>query len=435
MSLFQNIRLGLVHVGVAITFVPITGVLNRVMIHEMEMLASLVAGMMILPYLFSPLQLYIGQYSDRHPIFGYRRTPYILLGVLLCLGGAQLTPYAALALNENFWSGFFFSILAFGCWGIGYNLSAVSYLSLASDMSGPKERSRVISVMWFMMIAGIVINATSIGRALDPYSTEKLLTMFKYDGLASAILVTLGLTKLESRLSKTSMHSDDRASHGAVFTAIAGNPRARIFFIYLIILLASILGQDVLLEPYAAHAFGMTVKQTTQLTAIWGTSTMVALLLHGFILNRWLSTKQGATAGSVVAAIGLALIGASGLLGIKPVFIPGIVLLGLGTGMATSTNLALMLGMTAPEQTGLFIGAWGVADALSRVVGNFLGGFGRDVIAHLSESTLVGYVSVFFVEAALLLVSIAILRHINAETLNEERRSVTDVIAIAGDAS
>jgi BCD family chlorophyll transporter-like MFS transporter len=61
MSLFQNFRLGLVHLSITLTFVPVTGVLNRVMIHEFEILASVVALLMVLPYLFSPLQVFIGR--------------------------------------------------------------------------------------------------------------------------------------------------------------------------------------------------------------------------------------------------------------------------------------------------------------------------------------------------------------------------------------
>jgi BCD family chlorophyll transporter-like MFS transporter len=93
MSIFKNIRLGLLHVAVAITFVLINGILNRVMIHDMQILASVVAVLVVLPYLLSPFQVWIGQYSDTHPIVGYRRTPYIALGLLLCVGGAVVTPH------------------------------------------------------------------------------------------------------------------------------------------------------------------------------------------------------------------------------------------------------------------------------------------------------------------------------------------------------
>jgi len=112
MSIFKNIRLGLLHVAVAITFVLINGILNRVMIHDMQILASVVAVLVVLPYLLSPLQVWIGQYSDTHPIMGYRRTPYIALGLLLCIGGAMGTPYVALLMADNFVLGLLLGVLA-----------------------------------------------------------------------------------------------------------------------------------------------------------------------------------------------------------------------------------------------------------------------------------------------------------------------------------
>ena len=144
MSIFKNIRLGLLHVSVAITFVLINGVLNRVMIHDLNILASLVAVLVVLPYFLSPLQVWVGQHSDTHPIAGYRRTPYILLGLLLCIGGTMLTPRAAMLMPGNLPLGLLLGALAFGAWGVGYNLAVVSYLSLASDLSEEHQRSRTI---------------------------------------------------------------------------------------------------------------------------------------------------------------------------------------------------------------------------------------------------------------------------------------------------
>src|SRR5215207_7389085 len=95
MAFSKIFRLGLIHVAVAITLVPINSTLNRVMISELGLAATLVAVLVSLPYLFSPIQIWIGGYSDRHPLLGYRRTPYILLGLLLCAGGAALAPTAA----------------------------------------------------------------------------------------------------------------------------------------------------------------------------------------------------------------------------------------------------------------------------------------------------------------------------------------------------
>ena len=97
----KRVQLGLIHVAVAMTLVPINSTLNRVMIKELGISATLVALFISLPYLLSPTQVAIGSYADRHPWWGRRRTPYIVLGLLLCVVGALLSPYAAFTLVDN----------------------------------------------------------------------------------------------------------------------------------------------------------------------------------------------------------------------------------------------------------------------------------------------------------------------------------------------
>jgi BCD family chlorophyll transporter-like MFS transporter len=433
MTLFKNIRLGLLHVAIAMTFVLINSVLNRIMIHDLGILASVVAVLVVLPYVLSPAQVWIGQYSDTHPIFGYRRTPYIALGTLLAISGAALAPHAALALAREPLIGVPLAILLFGMWGFGYNLAVVAYLSLASDMSTEQQRSRTVAIMWFMMITSVIVTAIVVGRALEPYSEERLFTVFLETGGVALALALVGLIGLEPRRTTMTVRQS-RAGQMAAIRAIISNPQARIFFVYLIMLLAAILGQDVLLEPFGAQAFGMNVKETTQLTAMWGGATLTALLLYGAVLSRWISKKRGAMIGGSIAATGFLLIALSGMLAIEAMFIPGILLLGFGTGIATTTNLALMLDMTTAEQVGLFIGAWGVADAIARGVGTLLGGVMRDVIAHMSGSAVSGYVSVFLIEAMLLGISLVLLQRIDVTAFRSRQPSLTELVAITGDA-
>ena len=443
MSIIKNIRLGLLHVAVAITFVLINGVLNRVMINDMGILATVVAALVILPYLFSPLQVWIGQYSDTHPLWGYRRTPYIALGLLVCVAGALLTPYAALLMRPEAGGalrlpGLLLGLLAFGAWGVGYNLAVVAYLSLASDMSTEQQRSRTIAIMWFMMIVSIIITAIVVSRALEPYSDAQLVRVFWRGGAAALGIAALGLVALEPRLKRSNVKPSNvpqsRESQRAAIGAVLGNPQARRFFVYLVLLLAAILGQDILLEPFGAQAFGMSVRETTQLTSIWGGTTLVALLLYGLALNRWLSKKTGAAVGGAIAAAGLLLIGASGMFSMQALFVPGIAALGFGTGIATSTNLALMLDMTTPEQVGLFIGAWGVADALSRGAGMLMGGVVRDIVTSASGSASAGYVTVFLLEALMLGVALLLLRRLDVAAFRSRQPTLSELVAIAGDA-
>jgi BCD family chlorophyll transporter-like MFS transporter len=225
-----------------------------------------------------------------------------------------------------------------------------------------------------------------------------------------------------------------RLSQRAAIRAVIGNPQARRFFVYLILLLAAILGQDILLEPYGAQAFGMTVRQTTQLTATWGGTTLIALLLWGLLLSRWLSKKIGALIGGLIATAGLLLIAASGLIGLQALFVPGVAALGFGTGIATSTNLALMLDMTTPEQVGLFIGAWGLADALARGAGMLLGGVVRDLVSGATGDPTSGYITVFLIEAIMLAGSLLLLRALDVSAFRARQPSLTELVALAGDA-
>jgi hypothetical protein len=59
----KRFQLGLIHLAVAMTLVPINSTLNRVMIKELGIAATVVAILASLPYLFSPLQVAIGSYS------------------------------------------------------------------------------------------------------------------------------------------------------------------------------------------------------------------------------------------------------------------------------------------------------------------------------------------------------------------------------------
>ena len=130
--LLKRIKLGLVHVAVAMTLVPINSTLNRVMIKELAISATLVAILASLPYLFSPIQVAIGSYSDRHPFFGLRRTPYILVGLVLCVLGVVVSPWVAFLISENFGLGVLAGIVAFGAWGMGVMVPNASQTRKAS---------------------------------------------------------------------------------------------------------------------------------------------------------------------------------------------------------------------------------------------------------------------------------------------------------------
>jgi BCD family chlorophyll transporter-like MFS transporter len=413
----KRIQLGLIHVAVAITLVPINSTLNRIMINELAISALLVATLASLPYLFSPIQVAIGSFSDRHPIFGWKRTPYIAVGLLLCVAGVIASPYIAFLIAEQPLFGILVGALAFGAWGMGYNLATVSYFSLATEISGQEGRSRTIAVMFFMMIVGIILTSVILGQLLETYTEQSLRFSFFVVGMAAVLLGILGMVNLEQRHEAGQSSEEENYTWGQMVSAITGNRQATRFFFYLILLLTAILGQDILLEPYGAKAFGLSVQATTRITSIWGSFFLLSLSL-GAALEKQVPKLIQAKIGAWSGIIAFALIVFSSLLGSQTVFYLGVVLLGLATGLATVSNLSLMLDMTSVGNVGLFIGAWGMASAVARLAGNMISG----AVNYLSSNSVAGYGVVFSLEILLLLISLSILRQVDVNLFQNNAR-------------
>jgi len=421
----KRIQISFIHVAVAMTLVPINSTLNRVMIKELALSATLVAILAVLPYLFAPIQVAIGSYSDRHPILGYRRSPYILLGLLLNVAGLAIAPFVVFVMPENFWLGLLLSMLVFGAWGMGYNFAAVSYLSLASEISGEKGRSKTIAIMFFLMIIGIILTSTGLSRLLETYSPEILQRSFLIVAAIALVLGLIGLIKLEPRQTQPSIavHKEDRTPWTQIIHEVIDSSQARRFFLYLTVLLAAILGQDILLEPFGAEAFNLPVNVTTRITAIWGTAFLVSLIIASF-MDRWMTRKRVAQISAYIALTGFLLIALSGFITNLSVFYMGVVVLGFGTGSSTTSNLSLMLDMTT-EKVGLFMGAWGVSNALSRLIGTLISGFVRDISSQILHNPVYGYIVVFVIEAGFLAFSLYLLKNISVNRFKDQVQNIS----------
>jgi BCD family chlorophyll transporter-like MFS transporter len=290
--------------------------------------------------------------------------------------------------------------------------------------------------MWFMMIVSIIFTAVALSQMVDPYTPAALLRAFWTVGLAALAIGLLGLFRLEPRFSASSAPANENYSWRVLVRFILDNRQALTFFVYLVILLAALLGQDILLEPFGGEAFGLTVQQTTRITSIWGGTFLVALLVAGALESR-ISKRTVAQVGGWGALAGFALIASSGVLLDTGVFYGGIMLLGIGSGLSTVSNLSLMMDMTTADKVGLFIGAWGMANAISRMLGSLLGGMLRDLVARLTQSPVTAYVVVFAILAGLMLASLLMLRRIDVRAFRAGAvadPSILERAAIASDA-
>jgi BCD family chlorophyll transporter-like MFS transporter len=421
------LQLALIHVGVSITVVPVTSTLNRVMIADMGLSATLVALLVALPYLLSPLQVAVGNHADTHTLWGRRRSPWIVIGGLMASFGSYFTAHAAYGLNDDAPLSLLAAVGAFVVWGVGVNIASVSYLSLVTDLTVGQEgwRSRAISVMWTAMILSTIVISIMISTILSPYADlltpageAALYNAFGAVWMIASAAILFGAGGLEGPTDPASVMQNAADNPVAAYRLIMINPTARRFFLYLLLILVSIHAQDVLLEPYGAEALGMTASQTSRLTAIWGVGVFISLTA-GVPIMRRLGKKRSANLGAFFTAIAFACIIGSGLAGNVNAFVVSILGLGLGGGLMTVSNLSFMLDMTVPQAAGLYLGAWGVANFAGQALGSIASGALRDIMLGLTGNALAGYVTVFSLEIAGLMLAMWLFRTISVAEFRE----------------
>jgi BCD family chlorophyll transporter-like MFS transporter len=414
-------QLTLVHVGVSITVVPVQSTLNRIMIADLGFSALLVGFFVSLPYLLSPLQVFMGAWSDRYPLWGRHRSPWILLGGLMAAFGSYATAHAAYLLADNFALGLLACLAAFATWGMGVNIASVSYLSLVTELSpeGSGWRSRAVSSMWTVMILSTIATSIGLSIALRDYSPEALFTAFGVVWLVSIFFVLIGNTALEPPTPDGATVRSDARNPVTAVRALTANPSAQRFFVYLLLVLISIHAQDVLLEPYGAEVLGMAVSQTSRLTSYWGVGVLITLLA-GLPLIKRIGKKPTANIGALGAAIGFAMIILSGALGDVKLLYTSVLVLGLGGGLMTIANLSFMFDMTVPAAAGLYIGAWGVANFAGQALGGIVSGALRDLSFWLTGNDFVGYALVFSLEILGLLLAVWLFREISVSRFRRD---------------
>ena len=163
LPLSRLLRLSLFQVSVGMALVLLVGTLNRVMIVELNVPASLVALMVALPVLYAPFRALVGFRSDSHrSALGWRRVPYIWMGTMLQFGGLAVMPFALLVLsgggNAAAWPreiGWLGAAIAFLLVGAGMHTVQTAGLALATDQAPAEDRPKVVGLMYVMLLVGL----------------------------------------------------------------------------------------------------------------------------------------------------------------------------------------------------------------------------------------------------------------------------------------
>ncbi len=438
--LSRLLRLSLFQVSVGMAMVLIVGTLNRVMIVELGVAASVVAVMISLPVLYAPFRTLVGFRSDTHrSALGWKRVPFIWMGTMLQFGGLAIMPFALLVLSGGgnaaawpSWIGPLCAGLAFLLVGAGLHTVQTAGLALATDLVPEASQPAVVGLMYVMLLLGTVVSAVIFGLLLVDFSPGRLVQVIQGAAVTTIVLNIVALWKQETRRPPRNngvASTPARPSFREAWQRFIAGDQAIRRLVAIVLGTMAFTMQDVLLEPYGGQVLGMTVAQTTLLTATLAGGGLAGFAFASRTLGRGADPFRMAVAAALVGMPAFGIVIIAGSLQSLPVFVTGVFLLGFGSGVFGHGTLTASMRLAPRDQIGLALGAWGAAQATAAGVGVALGGIIRDLVAAFAARdafgpTLMGpatgYTAVYCIEIALLAAAVVVM-----VPLVGEKRSVS----------
>ena len=453
LSIAGTVRLGLFQACLGFLAVIFAGLLNRVMVSELAFPGLLVGGALAFEQFVAPSRVLFGQISDRYAWAGRHRTPYILLGTTCFCGLAvlvvpvifhlarafQLQDSQAIALGAALLCGLF------ACYGLAVSLASTPYLALVIDRTCEPDRSRAVGIIWCMLTVGIVAGAVAISLSLrgldgvkDPAVLEAALGPFMLRSaavvFALTLLATWGMEPATPHAARSrSAERDDAITLKRAWQLITSSRQVAIFFLFLILFTLALFLQDPVLESYGAEVFAMPIAATAGLNALWGSGTLLGLLLAGWWIVPRLGPLATARLGCKLIAASMVLLLLAGLTAQVAALKAVMLVFGLASGIGTNSTLCLMLDLTLPEAAGTFVGVWGLAQAFSRALGKLLGGGLLDLGRAISPefSRFLPFALVLSIEAIVAVAALWVLGRLNLRQFRADTsRSLGQVLSL-----
>ncbi|MFM2313542.1 MAG: hypothetical protein RLZZ04_2818 [Cyanobacteriota bacterium] len=455
-------RLGLFNLGLGLMAVLTLAVLNRVMISELGIPATITGGILATSLFVSPARVWFGQLSDRKPLLGKHRTNYVLLGtsifglaVFLAMQvvwklGAAVEVNGAWQWNSQTigWSALLGLIMAI--YGFGVSCSSTPFTALLVDITEEARRSKLIAIVWSMLMVGIVIGgvtgsivfkkieAVGISAGNIPLATLKspinsVFSFVPFLVLALALIATWGIEQRYSNFNRGQVNSggsdrNDNITLKRSLQVLTTSRQTGIFFTFLSLLTIGLFMQEAVLEPYGGEVFGLSIGETTQLNAFWGMGILLGYSITGFLIVPTLGKKLTTKIGCILVAGCFGLIILAGFTQQPKMLQLAIVLFGITAGIATVGGISLMLDLTAAKTAGTFIGAWGLAQAMSRGLATLIGGIVLDIGKGIFNEPLISYGLVFTMQALVMILAIMILERVDVEEFKDNTRKALSTV-------
>ncbi len=430
---FNLVRLSLFQIAFGIIYAILTDTLNRVMTIELGIAAFIVGGLIGIRELmaFLGVKIWAGNLSDKTHFFGYRRTPFVLGGLLISAVSFSLIAPIAFKMQENFWISLIELIVIFTVFGIGYHTSLTTYYALISDYAGEKNLSKVAAVSWCLMVLTGIFTAVTMSNYLKEFSNEKLATAMTSASIIACGIGFLMVIGLERRYETANGKKEEALTFLQSLKLINTSPITKAFAFYIFISIFAAFGHELIMEPFGADVLGLSVADTTKFRQYLGSSQLLFMLLTGFFINR-VGIKNAVIIGNAIATIGFLVLIGAGISQSVPMLYSGLVTIGIGLGCCTIGNIVFMISMHA-GRTGLYIGLWGTAQSIAMFSGDIGMGALRDAMLQIAPP-MVAYGILFTIVIIAFTISTMMVPRFSIEKFEEESRlSLEKMLALAGD--
>lgn len=415
------VRLGLVQAAIGAIVVMTTSTLNRIMVVELALPASLPGLLVAIHYFVQVIRPRMGFESD----IGAKRTPWIIGGVgLLALGGFGAA-IATTLMGVNLIIGIAAAIVAFFFLGIGVIMSGTSLLALLAKGVSDDRRAAAATTVWLMMIFGFALTSGIAGKFLDPYSPEKVILISGIISSIACVLTVLALYKLEGQeLENKPISREKKMPFRNALADILSDSDTKKFTIFIFLSMFAFSAQDLILEPFAGIVFKYSLGETTSLSGIQHSGVLTGMLLVAVCGSSRLRSYFGSLRSwmiygciaSALAMFGLVLAGI--VEGAWPLKL-NVFVLGLANGAFSIAAIASMMRLAVvggSGKEGVRIGLWGGAQAIAFGLGGLLGAGASDLARSIFTNPAFAYSSVFFIEAILFIASAYMASQVESKT-------------------
>ena len=452
LPLRRLLRLSLFQVTTGMALVLLVGTLNRVMIVELGVPASLVGAMLALPLVFAPFRALIGYKSDTHRCaLGWRRVPFIWKGTLWQFGGFAIMPFALLVLAGKgeagaapLWIGHGSAALAFLLVGAGVHTVQTAGLALATDLTPKESHARVVGLMYVMLLVGMMISALAFGAALRDFTPGRLVQVIQSAALITIVLNAVAMWKQEMRHSEQTRadRAPDPSFSESWATFCAGAHAYRRLVVVGIGTMAFAMA-DVLLEPFGGQILSMSVASTTRLTALLAFGGLIGFAFAARQVGHGADPYRMANYGVLIGLPAFMLVIASAPLGMVSLFLAGNLLVGFGGALFGHGTLTATMHGAPRAQAGLALGAWGAVQATAVGVAMAMSGAIRDLVNFASDTVeglwgldaaANGYFTVYALEIALLVVTLVATMPLIRDRLRRRQAPVAELEGEAAEA-